>query len=83
MMEYIESGPESLIMEFDVKELCAMFTTDNVAAVSFGIDGESFTNPNAAFRKIGDDIFKPTFITGIKQQIVLFIPFMAKILKVP
>ncbi|XP_070508374.1 cytochrome P450 6k1-like [Chironomus tepperi] len=83
MMEYIECGPESATMEFDVKELCAKFTTDNVAAVSFGIDGESFTNPNASFRKIGDDIFKPTFINGIKQQIVLFIPIMAKILKVP
>jgi cytochrome P450 family 6 len=70
-------------MEFDVKELCAKFTTDNVAAVAFGIDGESFTNPNAAFRKIGDDIFKPTFFIGLKQQVVLFMPFMNKFLRIP
>lgn len=70
-------------MEFDVKELSAKYTTDNVAAVAFGIDGESFINPNASFRQIGDDIFKPTFWTGVKQQIVLFIPALAKVLKVP
>lgn len=82
MLEYIEGGPESQTMEFDAKDLSAKFTTDNVAAVSFGIDGESFTNPNADFRKMGDEIFKPTFLTGLKQQIVLFMPFMNKFLKV-
>lgn len=83
LMEYIQGGPESSTLEFDVKELCAKYTTDNVAAVAFGLDGESFTNPNASFRRIGDDIFKPTFWNGVKQQIVLFIPFLAKVFKVP
>ncbi|KAG5667101.1 hypothetical protein PVAND_015100 [Polypedilum vanderplanki] len=83
MIEYMEGGPESSKMEFDVKELCAKFTTDNVAAVAFGIDGESFTNPNAPLREIGDEIFKPTFMTGLKQQIVLFMPFMNKFFRIP
>lgn len=83
MLEYIQNGPESSTMEFDVKELCSKYTIDNVAAVAFGIDGESFTNPNATFKKFGDDIFKPSFWNGIKQQIVFFIPVLAKILKVP
>lgn len=63
-------------------QLAAKFTTDVVVAVSFGIDGQSFTDPNADFRRFGDDIFKPSFITGLKQQISLFMPFMAKILRV-
>lgn len=63
--------------------MAAKFTTDVVAAVAFGIDGESFTNPNAEFRKIGDDVFKPTFWTGMKHMLVLYMPFMNKLLKVP
>lgn len=61
LLEYIEGGPESATKEFDIKDLCAKFTIDNVAAVAFGLDGESFTNPNASFRKMGDEMFKPTF----------------------
>lgn len=82
MIEYIECGPESSNSEFDVKDLAAKFTTDVVAAVAFSLDGQSFTNPNADLRRIGDEIFKPTFIVGLKQQISLFMPFMAKILRV-
>jgi cytochrome P450 family 6 len=59
-----------------------MYTTDNVAAVAFGLDGESFTNPNASFRKFGDEIFKPTFWMGLKQQIILLMPFLNKFLQV-
>jgi cytochrome P450 family 6 len=83
LLGYIEGGPESAKMEFDVKDLCAKFTTDNVAAVAFGLDGESFTNPDASFRKMGDDIFKPSFWTGLSQQLVLFMPFLNKFLRVP
>jgi hypothetical protein len=36
----------------------SFFFSDVVAAVAFGIDGESFTNPNADFRRMGDEIFK-------------------------
>lgn len=108
MMEYIECGPESSTLQFDVKDvsnpsfefhlfsifgwsakiiqfifqLAAKFTTDVVAAVSFGIDGQSFTNPDADFRRFGDEIFKPSFLTGLKQQMSLFMPFMAKLLRV-
>lgn len=100
MMEYVEGGPESATMEFDVKDvsrstitecwshpllffqLSAKYTTDVVAAVAFGLDGQSFTNPNADFRRMGDDMFKPTFLTGLKQQIALFMPSMNKFLRV-
>jgi cytochrome P450 family 6 len=63
-------------------QLSAKFTTDVVAAVAFGLDGESFTNPNASFRQMGDDIFKPSFLTGLKQQIALFMPFLGKYLNI-
>lgn len=53
-----------------------------VAATAFGLDGQSFTNPNADFRRMGDEMFKPTFFTGLKQQILLFMPFMNKFLRV-
>lgn len=63
----------------------ALYSFDNsqvVAAVAFGLDGESFTNPDSGFRKMGDEMFKPSFLTGLKQQIVLFMPFMNKLLRV-
>lgn len=63
-------------------QLSAKYTTDVVAAVAFGLDGQSFTNPDADFRRMGDEIFKPSFINGLKQQIVLFMPFMNKFLRV-
>ncbi|CAO1429334.1 unnamed protein product [Diamesa serratosioi] len=83
LLEYIEMGPESQTSEFEVKDLCAKFTTDVVAAVAFGLDGQSFTNPDADFRRMGDDVFKPSFITGLKHKIILFMPFMNKFLFVP
>lgn len=33
-------------------QLSAKYTTDVVAAVAFGLDGQSFTNPNADFRRM-------------------------------
>lgn len=82
LLGYIEGGPESATMEFDVKDLCAKYTTDNVAAVAFGLDGESFTSIDAALKKMGDDIFKPTLWMGIKQQIIFLMPFLNQFLQV-
>lgn len=82
LLGYIEGGPESATMEFDVKDLCAKYTTDNVAAIAFGIDGESFTSTEASFKKMGDDIFKPTLWMGIKQQTIFLMPFLNQFLHV-
>lgn len=49
------------------------YISDVVAAVAFGIDGESFTNPDAELRQMGDDMFKVILLQKIWRFYKIFI----------
>uniref|UniRef100_A0A182PZ78 Uncharacterized protein n=1 Tax=Anopheles epiroticus TaxID=199890 RepID=A0A182PZ78_9DIPT len=68
---------------FEAKDICAKYTINVVASVGFGIDAESFTNPNAEFPLMGNSLFAPTWMTAIRSQLALFAPGLAKFLRVP
>uniref|UniRef100_A0A182LTA8 Cytochrome P450 n=1 Tax=Anopheles culicifacies TaxID=139723 RepID=A0A182LTA8_9DIPT len=68
---------------FEAKDICAKYTINVVASIAFGIDAESFTNPNAEFVRMGNALFAPTWMTAIRSQLALFAPGIAKLLRVP
>lgn len=43
----------------DIKDVLGCFTTDVIGSCAFGIECNSFTNPNAEFRRYGKKIFDP------------------------
>ncbi|XP_037712290.1 probable cytochrome P450 6t1 [Drosophila subpulchrella] len=56
MEEKLEGGDS---MELEVKQLCALFTTDIIASLAFGIEAHSLQNPEAEFRRMCVEVNDP------------------------
>ncbi|XP_062540504.1 probable cytochrome P450 308a1 [Armigeres subalbatus] len=70
--------------DFEAKDVCARFTIDSVASCVFGVDAESFTNPNSEFRRVGLELFHPnSFLTTVRTLLTLFAPKLASLLRLP
>ena len=65
--------------EFETKEVFGKFSLDALASCAFGIDGQSFEDPNAPFVKHAQSIFAQ----GLDSALVIlkFIPGVANILQ--
>lgn len=66
----------------EMKDLCSRFTIDVVANCAFGLEGQSFTNPDADFKKMGEKIFQPSVLTGLKFLFIFIAPAFSKFLKI-
>ncbi|XP_072930668.1 cytochrome P450 6B2-like [Epargyreus clarus] len=51
----------------DARDLMACYTTDFIGACAFGLDSDSLSDENSAFRKLGSKIFKTGLIKHIKM----------------
>ncbi|KAH8271610.1 hypothetical protein KR018_011053, partial [Drosophila ironensis] len=60
--------------DLEAKELCALFTTDVIASVAYGVRANSFTDPNRQFRKHGRDIFDFKLLRAAEFLLVFFLP---------
>ncbi|XP_022900137.2 probable cytochrome P450 6a13 [Onthophagus taurus] len=65
----------------DAKEILALFTTDVIGSCAFGIDCNSFKNPNSKFRDYGRKIFHETPFKAIKGIFQHVFPGFAKKLR--
>lgn len=66
----------------DARDLMARYTTDFIGACGFGLDADSLSDENSAFRKLGADIFKVTPTQAVKQMFKEMFPEMCKHFKV-
>uniref|UniRef100_A0A1I8NPE3 Cytochrome P450 n=1 Tax=Stomoxys calcitrans TaxID=35570 RepID=A0A1I8NPE3_STOCA len=62
--------------ELELKEFCALYTTDVIATVAFGVQANSFENPNGQFRHNGREIFRFNARRAFNFSIVFFLPHL-------
>lgn len=68
--------------EVEVKELTAKFTTDVIGSTAFGLDVNSFKDPNADFRKYGKMIFYYNIVRGFEMLSIFFLPSVVRMARV-
>lgn len=71
MMEYLNDNFAQERTD-DVKEILAKFSTDVIGCCAFGIECNSFKDPNSKFRKMGKKIFKLPLYRKLLSRIMLF-----------
>ncbi|XP_050299545.1 probable cytochrome P450 6a21 isoform X2 [Anthonomus grandis grandis] len=64
--------------DIEVKEIAALFTTDVIGCIAFGLEFESFKDPDTKFRKIGKEIFRPTIMSRITLLLSRICPKFAQ-----
>lgn len=65
----------------DIKEVCALYTTDVIASVAYGIEANSINNPESEFRKNGRHIFNFTPWRAFEFTAFFFVPKLVSIFK--
>ena len=65
--------------EFELKEKCGNFSMDTIASCAFGVDVQSFKNPDSPFVKHAKSVFKRNFSEFVKFM-VLFMPGGSKLM---
>ncbi|XP_037945099.1 cytochrome P450 6g1-like [Teleopsis dalmanni] len=66
----------------EVKEICALFTTDLIASIAFGLRANSLKNPNAEFREYGRKMLKFELIRAFHFLIIFYMPKLVKFFRV-
>ncbi|KRT81631.1 cytochrome P450 [Oryctes borbonicus] len=65
----------------DVKEILASYTTDVIGSCAFGIDCNSFKDPNSDFRRCGRKVFEPSFNNVLRMIVAFVAPFLRHVVK--
>ncbi|XP_015600259.1 cytochrome P450 6k1 [Cephus cinctus] len=72
---YLESlDIDSKGREMEMKELCAMYTTDLIGVTAYGLRVNSLNNPDAEFRACGRQIFNFNWRRGMELACTFFAP---------
>ncbi|XP_025265760.1 cytochrome P450 6k1 isoform X3 [Camponotus floridanus] len=82
LSSYIESLKEGEGETIEVKELSAKFTTDVIGSTAYGLDVNSFNDPNTEFRKYGKMIFQYNTIRGLEMLAVFFLPTIMRLAQI-
>ncbi|XP_011866377.1 PREDICTED: cytochrome P450 6k1-like [Vollenhovia emeryi] len=82
--EYLDSlnleGKDGKTIE--VRELTAKFATDIIGSTAYGLDVNSFKNPNAEFRKYGKMIFQYDAFRGFEMLAIFFLPSIVRLIRI-
>lgn len=75
----LDSSKKPFVVE--IKDLAVRYTTDNIASVAFGVQGNALKDPNSAFRNFGKKILATSLYRIIEFGSCFFLPQLAAILK--
>lgn len=76
MIEFIKKQNSET---FDVRELCAKYTTDVVSSAIYGIDAHSFTKEKPEIREMGRRLMAPSAVFILKMILVSTLPILKKV----
>lgn len=62
----------------DIKKICASYTVDVIGLCVFGINCNSFKDPNAQFLVFARDLFEPNLYVNIKRFLLVSLPKLSK-----
>lgn len=81
MIKYLHNDPQltkgTTIRQLKIKDVAEKFTTDAVASCAFGLDGKSFEDPDAEFKKMGEIFSTPSLTMALKNLLTFIIPPLA------
>lgn len=66
--------------ELELKDLAANYSTDVIASCAFGVDTETFKNPNGEFSQVGKAINDPTISRRIGIFCGFFLPMLTRLI---
>ncbi|KAK4873607.1 hypothetical protein RN001_012967 [Aquatica leii] len=69
------------VTELEMKETISKYTNDVIASVAFGVECNSFANPNDTFYLMGKKILSISFVKVIILLMYSFSPFIMKLVK--
>ncbi|XP_037941624.1 probable cytochrome P450 6g2 [Teleopsis dalmanni] len=69
-----ESKLNSFVLE--LKEFCALYTTDVIATVAYGVQANTFKNPNGDFRRNGREVFRFSTKRALEFTVLFFLPHL-------
>lgn len=75
MVKYLDQESQKK-KPFDIREICAKFTTDVVSLAIFGIDAQSFTKENPEIREMGRKLMSPSGLFILKMFVLSAFPFL-------
>ncbi|KAF5284549.1 hypothetical protein FQA39_LY16999 [Lamprigera yunnana] len=83
LVDYINTSTDASSSDgLEAKELFSKYSTEVVASCAFGLEGNTFNDPNSMFRKMGEKIFEPSLQNVLSTIVVLFLPSFTKLMKV-
>ncbi|KAH8321285.1 hypothetical protein KR074_000215, partial [Drosophila pseudoananassae] len=80
---YIERQLEAGNSELELKEFFTRYTNDVIATAAFGIQVNSFKDPNNEFFTLGQRLSEFTLWGGFKVLLYILVPKLMKALRVP
>ncbi|XP_055856026.1 uncharacterized protein LOC129919200 [Episyrphus balteatus] len=66
----------------ELKDISALYSTDVIASVAFGLNANSLKDPNSEFRRNGKPIFTWTPYKAIQFIFIFFVPALVKLLRI-
>lgn len=83
--EYMQEALQESAMKnetLDIKKICASYTVDVIGLCVFGINCNSFKDPNAEFLVFARDLFEPDVYTNMKRFLLVSLPKLCKALHI-
>lgn len=68
--------------EVEIRETLSRFTADVIASIGFGMDVNSFEDPNNEFREKARRIYRPFVRNAIRLDLSFISPFLTKLFKI-